>query len=141
MVRNVITMQHKKQGAEVIRAVIRLQLIVAIISIIAIKLNIPVAFKSALYGSLVALLNSGFLYWRMQKASQITNQTAEASLKILYRSGIERFVLTGCLLAIGMIGALNLSPVIVLISFIIGQLVFLLGVIFIRTGKNNIKQS
>ncbi|ARU32758.1 hypothetical protein CAP31_14445 [Sulfuriferula sp. AH1] len=135
------TIQHKKQDAEKIKAVIKLQLIVAIIAILAIKLNIPHAVKSTLYGSLVAISNSGFLYWRMRKASRKTNGSAQESLKAVYRSGIERFVLTACLLAIGMMGALKLSPIIVLMSFIIGQLMFLLGVIFIRTGKNKIKQS
>lgn len=135
------TIQHKKQDAEKIKAVIKLQLIVVIIAILAIKLNLPHALKSTLYGSLVAISNSGFLYWRMRKASLKTNESAHESLKAVYRSGIERFVLTGCLLAIGMMGALKLSPIIVLMSFIIGQLVFLLGVIFIRTDKNKIKQS
>ena len=135
------TIQHKKQDVEKIKAVIKLQLILVIIAILAIKLNIPHALKSTLYGSLIAVLNSGFLYWRMRKASRKINESAHESLRTLYRSGIDRFVLTGCLLAIGMMGVLKLSPVIVLMSFIIGQLVFLLGVIFLRTGKDKIKQS
>ena len=128
-----------KQDAEIIKVVIKLQLIVAIIAILAIMLSAPFAIKSTLYGSLVAIINTGFLYWRMQKAHIGTNVNAGASLKAVYRSAIERFILIGCLLAIGMVSGLKLSPLIVLMSFIIGQLVFLLGVIFVRMDKNKIK--
>lgn len=136
---NVLKNQHTKQDAKIIKVVIKLQLIVAIIAILTITLSAPFAIKSTLYGSLVAIINTGFLYWRMQKAHTRTNVTAAASLKAVYRSAIERFILIGCLLAIGMVGVLKLSPLIVLISFIIGQLVFLLGVIFVRMDKNQIK--
>ncbi|MDR3391451.1 MAG: ATP synthase subunit I [Sulfuriferula sp.] len=135
------TIQHKKQDTEIIKAVIKLQLIVAIIAMLAIEFNIPLAIKSALYGSMVAVINSSFLYWRMLKVNRSTDAPAEESLKALYWSAIERFILIGGLLAVGMLGVLKLSPLIVLVSFIIGQLVFLLGVIFIRTGRNKIKQS
>ncbi len=132
-------MKHKKEDAKIIKAVIKLQLIVAIIALVIVSVIYASAIKSVLFGSLVAVLNSGFLYWRMRKAESGTIKTAEASLKLLYRSGIERFVLTACLLAIGMMAALKLSPLIMLISFIIGQLVFLLGVVVTRTSENNIK--
>ena len=134
----VLKNQHTKQDAKNIKVVIKLQSIVAIIAILIIMLNAPFAIKSTLYGSLVAIINTVFLYWRMQKAQTRTNETADASLKAVYRSAIERFILIGCLLAIGMVGVLKLSPVIVLISFIIGQLVFLLGVIIVRLDKNQI---
>ena len=134
-----LTIQHKDQAAQEIKVVIKLQLIVVSIAMITIALSYPHVVKSALYGSLVALLNAAFLYWRIKKANQKLVDTPEASLKLVYRSGIERFVLIGCLLAIGMDSELKLSPLVVLISFIIGQLVFLLGVVSMRSSKNNIK--
>lgn len=136
-----LNIQHAKQDAKIIKVVIKLQLIVAIIAIFMVMLNAPFAIKSAIYGSLVAIINTSFLYWRIQKARSLTNETAAASLKAVYRSAIERFILIGCLLAIGMVGALKLSPLIVLISFIIGQLVFLLGVIIARLDKSQINLS
>ena len=98
--------QHIKQDAEIIKVVIKLQLIVAIIAILSIMLSAPFAVKSTLYGSLVAIINTGFLYWRIQKAHTDTNVTAGTSVKAVYRSAIERFILIGCLLAIGMVGVL-----------------------------------
>ena len=132
-------MQHNEQDTQIVKAVIKLQLIAIIIALMAIKLAYPDAVKSVLYGGLVALFNTGFLYWRMRKANLNTVDTPEHSLKLVYRSGIERFVLTGCLLAIGMTSVLKLLPLVMLISFIIGQLVFLLGAVILPSGKNNIK--
>ncbi|MHB1676334.1 MAG: hypothetical protein ACYCSS_02185 [Sulfuriferula sp.] len=77
---------------------------------------------------MVALLNTVFLYWRMRKAASSQLKTADDSLRQVQRAGLERFMLIAAMLAIGMSGKLRLMPVTVLISFIIGQLVFLLGV-------------
>lgn len=133
------TTEHKEQAGQVIKTVIKLQLIVVSIATMIIAVNYPYMVKSTIYGGMIAILNTGFLYWRMQKSNRQIVTTPEENLKVVYRSGIERFVLTGCLLAIGMSSALKLSPLVMLISFIIGQLVFLLGAVAVRTGKNNIK--
>ena len=118
----------RDQDTGTIKAVIKLQFAVIIIAMIAIKVLAPATFKSALYGSMVAWLNTGFLYWRMRRAYRNSNDNAKISLKLVQRSGLERFLLVGLLLAIGMTDALKLMPQVVLISFIGGQIMFLLGV-------------
>lgn len=123
-----VTVQSPEQDTAIIKTVIKWQLVVFVGAIITIKWAAPTAFKSVTYGSMVALLNSGFLYWRMRRAALSLVITAENSLKQVQRAGVERFLLVGGMLAIGMAGRLKLSPITVLISFIMGQLVFLLGV-------------
>lgn len=130
---------HHKMEANVICSVIKLQLILVTVAMVAIELIFPFAIKSVLFGSLIALLNSGFLYWRMQKANYSSDITAQRSLHMAYRSAIERFVLTAGLLAVGMVGVLTLMPIVVLISFTVGQMVFLLGVVMLRTPEIKIK--
>lgn len=122
------TAQNPEQDTEIIKTVIKWQLIVFIIIAMAIKLVVPTAFKSAMYGSLVALLNSSFLYWRMRQAHRATGDSAAACLRRVQRAAMERFVLIAFLLAVGMSTALRLLPLAVLASFLIGQLAFLLGV-------------
>lgn len=128
-----------KTEVDIIGSVIKLQLMLVMIAMVAIELISPIAIKSVLFGSLVALSNSGFLYWRMRKANYSSDLTAEQSLHMAYRSGIERFVLISVLLAVGMVAGLNLIPIVVLISFVIGQIVFLLGVVIVRTTEIKIK--
>ena len=122
------TLQSPGPDTEIIKHVIKLQILLVVISIITIKWVLPAAMKSVLYGGCVAILNSGFLYWRMRQACLTQATTAAQSLKQVQRAGLERFLLVGVMLAAGMLGKLKLLPVTVLLSFIIGQLVFLLVV-------------
>ena len=122
------TLQSHEPDTAIIKHVIKLQILVVVILMITIKWVFPAALKSVLYGGSVAVLNSGFLYWRMRQACLTPVTTAQKSLKQVQQSALERFLLIGIMLAVGMVGKLKLLPITVLISFIIGQLVFLLVV-------------
>lgn len=119
--------QDSKRDAKIIKNVIKLQIILFIAGIAAIKFVVPGILKSALYGSMIALLNTGFLYWRMRKAESNPSSTANDSLKQVQRTALERFLLIAVMLALGMTGTLRLMPAVVLTSFVTGQLIFLLG--------------
>ncbi len=121
--------QDPKHDARIINYIIKLQLILFIAGVAVIKFVVPGILKSVLYGSLIALTNTGFLYWRMRKAASNPTITAHGSLKQVQRAALERFLLIAVLLAVGMSGKLRLMPVMVLTSFITGQLIFLLGAV------------
>ncbi len=119
--------QDPTQDAKIIKNIIKLQLILFIAGIAAIKFVEPGILKSVLYGSMVALLNTGFLYWRMRKAESNPCNTANGSLKQVQRAALERFVLIAIMLAVGMSARLGLMPLMLLTGFATGQLIFLLG--------------
>ncbi len=119
--------QLPKQDTTIIKNVIKWQLILLLGAIAVIKFMAPGILKSVLYGSMIAVWNTGFLYWRMRKAESHPADTAKSSLKQMRRAALERFLLIAVLLAIGMSGKLRLMPSMVLASFMTGQLIFLLG--------------
>jgi ATP synthase protein I len=74
---------------------------------------------------MISLLNVMLLEWRRKQADRGPALTAGQSLRVLYRSAVERFVLVALLFAAG-IGALALYPLALLTGFIAGQLALLL---------------
>lgn len=76
---------------------------------------------SVWFGGLTAALNIGWLLWRRQQADAGRALSAGQSLRLLYRSALERFVLIALLFALGL-GGLKLDPLALLTGFIVGQL-------------------
>ena len=79
---------------------------------------------AALYGGLIALVNVQLLVWRKRRVSRMRGMDARASLRVLYRSALERFVIVAALFALGL-GLLGLDPLALLVTFLIGQSVVL----------------
>ncbi len=58
--------------------------------------------------------------------------SAGQSIRLLYRTAVERFVLVGVMFALGL-GVWRLDPLALLTGFIVGQL----ALVFTATGKTN----
>ncbi|MEZ5541151.1 MAG: ATP synthase subunit I [Pseudomonadota bacterium] len=76
---------------------------------------------SAGFGGLVAACNAGLLQWRRARADAGRALSAGESLRLLYRSALERFVAIALLFALGL-GYWRLDPLAVLTGFMAGQL-------------------
>lgn len=97
------------------------------------------AALAALYGGLIAMLNAGLLLWRMRFAQHRAEMrqdagsdrradvNAQQDLRLIYRTGFERLLLAGVLLALGM-GPLKLDPLAVVAGFVLGQCAWLVAV-------------
>lgn len=81
---------------------------------------------AAIYGGVVALIGTLLLLWRMQSSKHKTLKEAQQHLWIFYRSGLERFLVIGILLAIGM-GTFKFVPLAVLIGFVASQLAWIIA--------------
>ena len=89
------------------------------------------AAGSAVYGGAIACAGSLLLEWRRAAADRGRALDAAQSIRLLYRTALERFVLAGVLLALGF-GVLRLDPLALLTGFIVGQL----ALVFTATGKD-----
>ena len=76
---------------------------------------------SAGFGGLVAASNIGLLLWRRHGADTGRALGAGASLRLMYRSALERFVVIALLFALGL-GIWRLDPLAALAGFVTGQL-------------------
>lgn len=86
----------------------------------------------ALWGSMVALVNIGLLVWRWRQGRYDYHCDGPRHLKQFHRSALERFFVVAMLLAIGMI-LLKLSPLPVLLGFIVGQVAWLIAAATLKT--------
>jgi len=77
------------------------------------------------FGGAVATCNILLLVWRRHRAASGRALSAGASLWLLYRTALERFVLVALLLALGL-GVLKLHPLALLTGFVVGQLALVL---------------
>lgn len=75
-------------------------------------------------GGLIAMANVLLLEWRRGCADRGRALSAGESLRLLYRTALERFVLVALLFAVAL-GVLRLAPVAVITGFIVGQLALL----------------
>ena len=85
--------QHQKPDSD-----IRLALLVQGGSVLVATILIYVVYGQAsamavVSGGLVALANSGLLAWRMRVAERRVDTDAQQDLRMLYRTGLERFAL------------------------------------------------
>ena len=82
---------------------------------------------SAGFGGLVAAINIGLLLWRRRQTDTGRALSAGESLRTLYRSALERFVVIALLFVLGL-GIWRLDPLAVLAGFVAGQLaLFFMG--------------
>ena len=85
---------------------------------------------SAAFGGAIAGVNRLLLGWRRYRADHGRAQSAGESMRLLYRTALERFVLVGVLFALGL-GVWQLDPLALLTGFIVGQM----ALVFTGTGK------
>ena len=101
---------------------------------------------ATLYGGLIAMLNAGLLLRRMRFAQHRAEMrqgagsdpragvNAQQDLRLIYRTGFERLLLAGVLLALGM-GPLKLDPFAVVAGFVLGQCAWLVAVAVGGAGR------
>ena len=76
---------------------------------------------SAAFGGAIACASWLLLQWRRTTAERGRALSAGQSIRLLYRTAVERFVLVVVLFALGL-GAWQLDPLALLTGFIVGQL-------------------
>jgi ATP synthase protein I len=87
---------------------------------------------SVWFGGAIAAANLMLLEWRRRVADRGPALSAAASLRLLYRTALERFVLAATLFALAL-GVLRLDPLALLSGFIVGQTALILT----GTGKTD----
>jgi ATP synthase protein I len=80
---------------------------------------------SVWFGGLIAMTSAQWLEWRRRRVDQGPALSAGESMRVLYRTALERFVWVLLLFALGL-GVLQLDPVALITGFIVGQLALLL---------------
>lgn len=91
-----------------------------VVCVVAWRLSGTAAAQGAGYGGAVALGSTMLMIWRHRQSGHVEAEPG-LIMRALYRSSLERFVLVGALLAVGM-GALGLHPGGVITGFIVTQL-------------------
>jgi ATP synthase protein I len=76
---------------------------------------------SAGCGGLIAMTSVLLLEWRRWRADSGRALSAGESIRLLYRTALERFVLIALLFALAL-GVLQLDPVALITGFIVGQM-------------------
>jgi ATP synthase protein I len=71
-----------------------------------------------LYGGSMVLVITALLHWRHRVAALIAEKDAGRSLRIIYRTAVERFLLTVVMFAVG-IGVLKLEPLVLIGGFVL----------------------
>lgn len=84
------------------------------------------AALAGLFGALVALINALLLTWRMQQGKRPPHADPQRHLYRFYFSAIERLLVVGTLLALGL-GVLKLMPLALLMAFVAGQLALIIA--------------
>lgn len=84
------------------------------------------AALAALFGAGVALSNTLLLVWRLHRSKQQVHADAQRHLRSFYFSTLERFVVVGGLLAVGL-GALQLMPWPLILAFVTGQMAWIIS--------------
>jgi len=90
---------------------------------------LPGGFTAAcavMFGGLVTVAGAALLMWRMRKAEQRESGNARQELWLIYRTGLDRFVLVAALLAAGM-GPLGLDRLGVVAGLILGQMAWIIA--------------
>jgi ATP synthase protein I len=106
--------------------------LIAVTSIVFFALGDVIQAGSVWFGGAIASANLLLLEWRRRAADKGPALSAAASLRLLYRTALERFVLAAVLFALGL-GVLRLEPLALLSGFIVG----LVALIVTGTGKTD----
>jgi ATP synthase protein I len=113
----------------------RLVFQLAVIAVTSVVFFMPGDVKQAgsvWFGGAIATANLLLLEWRRLQADKGPALSAAASLRLLYRTALERFVLAAMLFALAL-GVLRLEPLALLTGFIVGQT----ALIVTGTGKTD----
>ena len=109
-------------AARSVRKLAMLQLLlIAATSVIFLMINGAFRAGSVWCGGLIAMANVLLLEWRRLRADRGRALSAGESLRLLYRTAVERFVLV-LLLFVVTLGTLQLDPLALITGFIAGQL-------------------
>lgn len=71
---------------------------------------------AAFYGGAMVMVITALMHWRHRLAALVADKDAGRSLRIIYRTAVERFLLTVAMFAVG-IGVLKLEPLALIGSF------------------------
>ena len=93
----------------------------------------PAAY-AALFGACIALSNSLLLAWRLHRGKRQLHADAQRHLRAFYISTLERYVVVGGLLAIGL-GAVQLPPLPLIAAFVAGQTAWMISGLLSRTDE------
>jgi ATP synthase protein I len=77
-------------------------------------------------GGAIAIIQTLLLAWRRSCADSGRALSGGESLRLLYRTALERFVLVALLFAL-VLGVLKLDPLALIVGFITGQLALIAG--------------
>ena len=122
-----------------IRRVLSLQLALLLVaSLGALTLWGLIVAQAVGFGVGIALTNTLLIAWRMRRGRVAS--AAQPSLAEFYRSWLERYLLVGALLAVGL-GGLKLMPLGLLGGFILGQVIWILAPFSLAVGSRNVKKS
>lgn len=109
-----------------IRPLIVLQLALLVVVSVVFFLRAGIHAAGAVwFGGMMAVLNAVLLQWRRHRAETGPALTAARSLRLLYRTALERFALVVVLFALGL-GVLGLAPLALVSGFVAGQLALIL---------------
>ena len=125
--------QHQKPNLVIRRALLVQGALVLAAALLVYATYGQASAVAGISGGLVALANSGLLAWRMWTARRLNKTDAQRDLRMLYRTGLERFALVAIFLTLGM-GILKLDPLIMIAGFVLGQLGWLVGVTMSGAG-------
>lgn len=119
-----------------IRRVLSLQLAVLLVVTVGVyAVWGGVAAKAVWFGVFIATANTLLIVWRMRpinkKAPGNKLVGKSANLNEFIRSWLERYLVVGALLALGL-GSLKLLPLGLLSGFILGQLIWILAPLTIK---------
>ena len=116
-----------------IRKQLEFQLVlVTVTSVVFFTFGDALQAGSAWLGGVIASANLLLLEWRRRVADTGPALSAGASLRLLYRTALERFLLVAMLFALAL-GVLRLDPLALLTGFIVGQTALILT----GTGKTD----
>jgi len=105
---------------------------IAVTSVVFFMLGDAMQAGSVWFGGAIATANLLLLEWRRRAADKGPALSAAASLRLLYRTAMERFVLAGILFVLAL-GVLRLDPLALMTGFIVGQA----ALIMTGTGKTD----
>jgi len=118
-----------------IRRVLSLQLAVLLTATVGVyAVWGVVATKAVWFGVFIATANTLLIAWRMRPVNKAPgNKTPDkpANLNEFIRSWLERYLVVGVLMALGL-GSLKLLPLGLLSGFILGQLIWILAPLTIK---------
>ena len=99
-------------------------LMIAATSLIFFLIEGPFQAASACFGGLIAMASMLLLEWRRGCSERGRALSGEESIRLLYRTALERFVLVALLFAVAL-GVLQLAPVALIMGFVAAQLALL----------------